>query len=88
MLANANLVTYSRFDSIRAKFNVSADSFHGQYRNMIADFNAETKRINQTIDSLERLTLPTKKYEKKLGELSNSKRKAEARLLLPTPAAL
>lgn len=79
MLANTNLATHSRFDSIRSKFSVSADSLHGQYRNMIADFNAETKRINQTIDSLERLKLPTKKYEKKLGKLSNSKRKAEAR---------
>jgi hypothetical protein len=76
-LANVDTHTYSSIDSIRIEFNSTADSLYLAYRHAIGNVNAETGRLNQTIDTLERLSLPTGKYKKQLSELIRVKQKAE-----------
>lgn len=78
-LKNADTLTYSSVDSISNEFNVTADSLHFEYRHAIAEADAETDKIDQTIDSLERLELPTRKYKNELATLSRSKEKAETK---------
>lgn len=76
--ARADVVTSSRLDSIRNEFNIAAESFHVEYRDAVADVNSETRTINQTIDSLNRLKLPFNKQKRRLKKLARIRQNAEA----------
>lgn len=71
------LPSLSRIDSIRTAFNTRADSLQNRYRETIAGINAKANNLNQKIDSLQKLNLSTRKYEKSLKKLSDLRQKTE-----------
>lgn len=70
---------YHKIDSIKTDFNAKARSLKNSYDSTIAKIDTPRAKINSSIDSLQRLQLPTDKYTRKLDSLANLKTQAESK---------
>jgi Cu/Ag efflux protein CusF len=69
-LPDTLLPSFQKIDSIRSAFNLAADSLQTNYQKAISSIDTKTRRITVTLDSLQRLNLPTSKHTKALDSLS------------------
>ena len=69
-LPDSLLPSLYKLDSIRNDFNNTADSIKTQYQNAVSKIDAKANKLNNSIDSLQRLNLPTGKYTKRLDSLN------------------
>jgi hypothetical protein len=72
-LPDSLLPSFQKVDSIRNSFNLGADSIKNEYQSAIAKIDARKNKINQSIDSLQRLNLPTGKYTGELDSLNQAR---------------
>lgn len=69
-LPDSLMPSFHKVDSIRTSFNKNADSLRNEYQSAIGKIDTQKNKINGTIDSLQRLNLPTGKYTAKLDSLN------------------
>ena len=68
-LPDSLLPSYESIDSIRNKFTLESDSMQQSYQKTVALIESKARTVNNTIDSLQRLDLPSGKYTRKLDSL-------------------
>jgi hypothetical protein len=78
-LPDSLLPSFHKVDSIRNEFNEKADSLKNGFENAVSKIDAASVRVNHTIDSLQNLNLPTKKYSRKLDSLSQVRQQTTAK---------
>lgn len=76
-LPDSLLPAYSKIDSIRIAFNQEADSLETQYKQEISKIDRRANKLNNRIDSLSNLQLPSTKYTKSLDSLGRVRQKLE-----------
>ena len=79
-LPDSLLPAYNKVNAIRHEFNEKADSLKNEYQTAISKIDKQTHKINNTIDSLEHLKLPTGKYTGKLDSLNQIRQKKTAEI--------
>ena len=72
------LPTFQRLDSISNKFTLEADSTQQTYRHAVAEIQSKTRTVNNTIDSLAKLNLPSGNYTRKADSLQRLKNSFES----------
>ncbi len=78
-LPDSLLPAYKKIDSVRASFNLKADSIQTEYQHALAKIDAQTNRLNHRVDSLTRLNVPTSKYTRGLDSLNQLRQRIEAK---------
>ena len=78
-LPDTLLPIFYKIDSLRNGFNLAADTIHTKYQETIVKVDAETNQLNGTIDSLNRLQLPTERYTKRLDSLNSLRKTTESK---------
>jgi len=69
---------WEKIDSIRNKFNAEAGELKGKYDQALGSIEQQTIEINQKLDSLRQLSLPTGKLTRKLDSLNQLRQKTIA----------
>jgi hypothetical protein len=64
------LVSDKKIDSLNQKFTSSADSLHSLYRAEISELNSKKQALQNNIDSLSNLQLPTQNFSNKLDSIN------------------
>ncbi|MGC1241081.1 MAG: hypothetical protein WA874_05820, partial [Chryseosolibacter sp.] len=65
------LPSFHSIDSIRQHFNATADSLQKDYQTALSVIGAETRNINNALDSAAALNLPTGKYTARLDSMNS-----------------
>jgi hypothetical protein len=68
-----------RLDSMHSEFVLEADRMQQKYQQTIAEVEARTERVNTSLDSLQKLDLPTGKYTRKLDSLQQLRNNFESK---------
>ena len=79
-LPDSLLPSYNKLNFIRNDFNQKADSVENEYQKTISKIDAQTNKINGSIDSLQNLKLPVNRYTKKLDSLNQVRQKKMAEI--------
>src|SRR5688500_16907867 len=69
-LPDSLVPSFHKIDSIRNQLNLAADSIQTEYENTVSRIDAQTKKLNQSIDSLRDLNLPATTFTKRLDSLN------------------
>ena len=77
-LPDTLLPSFHTIDSIRNDFNLAVDTIQSEYEGAVSKIDAQARKLNQTIDSLQRLDLPTNRYTHRLDSLDNLRRGIES----------
>lgn len=56
------------------------DSIREEYDRTVSKIDAQTDKLNQSIDSLQRLELPTERYTKRVDRLKTLRQTTESKL--------
>ncbi len=78
-LPDTLMAAYHEVEEIRQEFNNTTDSLKGAYEKTLGKINAEIASVNQTIDSLTALRLPTEKYTARIDSLTGTLRETQNR---------
>lgn len=60
-----------KVDSVQSAFYKSVDSLHSVYQKPLQSLDAESAKLQHTIDSLQSFNLPTNKFTRKLDSIQN-----------------
>ena len=68
-LPDSLLPAYHKIDSIRNDFNLAVDSLKREYTATVSRIDAQTNRLNKTVDSLRVLKVPATRFAKSVDSL-------------------
>lgn len=71
---------YRKMDTIRMEFNQEAQNLTIEYQTSISEIDRQANDIDNAIDSLERLDLPTDRYSRKADSLNHVRQQMNTRL--------